>query len=67
MKMRIASFVVAGLLVVAGGAFRPAEAQVGDVTFTVPLNLTQLSPDITKVAVFCKTTAPEIHTRSGKA
>jgi hypothetical protein len=67
MKMRIPSFVVAGLLVVAGGAIRPAEAQqrVGDVTFTVPLNITQLSPDITKVAVYCRITGPAITTRSG--
>jgi hypothetical protein len=66
MKMRIASLVTAGLLVVAGGAIRPAEAQaVGDVTFTVPLNITQMSPDITKVAVWCRITGPAIHTRSG--
>lgn len=65
MKMRIAPFIIAGLLVVAGGAIRPAEAQVGDVTFTVPLNLTQMSPDITKVAVWCKITGPAITTRSG--
>jgi len=65
MKTRIAPFIVAGLLVIAGGAVRPAEAQVGDVTFTVPLNLTQMSPDITKVAVWCKITGPAIHTRSG--
>ena len=67
MKMRMASFVIAGLLAVAGGAIRPAEAQqrVGDVTFTVPLNITQMSPDITKVAVWCKITGPAITTRSG--
>lgn len=65
MKMRYAPFIIAGLLVAAGGASRPAEAQVGDVTFTVPLNLTQMSPDITKVAVWCRITGPAIHTRSG--
>jgi hypothetical protein len=65
MKTQTAAFIIAGLLVVAGGAVRPAEAQVGDVTFTVPLNLTQMSPDITKVAVWCRITGPAIHTRSG--
>jgi len=66
MKTRIAHFVTASLLVVAGGAIRTAEAQtVGDVTFTVPLNITQLSPDITKVAVWCKITGPAITNRSG--
>lgn len=65
MKMRFAPFIIAGLLLAAGGAIRPAEAQVGDVTFTVPLNLTQMSPDITKVAVWCRITGPAIHTRSG--
>ena len=66
MKMQIASLVTAGLLLVAGAASRPAEAQtVGDVTFTVPLNITQMSPDITKVAVWCKITGPAITTRSG--
>ncbi len=67
MKTRIASFVAAGLLVITG--VRPAEAQtsspIGDVTFTVPLNITQMSPDITKVAVWCKITGVAIHTRSG--
>jgi hypothetical protein len=66
MKMRIAAFIITGFLVVADGASRPAEAQaVGDVTFTVPLNITQLSPDITKVYVWCRITGPAIHTRSG--
>ena len=66
MKTRIPSLVAAAVLVVAGGATRPAEAQtVGDVTFTVPLNITQLSPDITKVAVWCKITGPGINTRTG--
>jgi hypothetical protein len=66
MKMRIAYFVTASLLVVSGGAVRPVEAQaVGDVTFTVPLNITQMSPDITKVAVWCRITGPAITSRSG--
>jgi hypothetical protein len=66
MKMQFVSFVTAGLLVVAGGASSPAEAQtVGDVTFIVPLNITQMSPDITKVAVWCKITGPAITSRSG--
>ena len=69
MKTRITSLVAAGFLVVAGGAARRAEAQttspVGDVTFTVPLNITQMSPDITKVAVYCRIVGPAIHTRSG--
>jgi len=66
MKIQIACFVTAGLLIVAGAASRPADAQtVGDVTFTVPLNITQMSPDITKVAVWCKITGPAITSRSG--
>ncbi len=31
-----------------------AAAQSGDVTFRVPLNLTQLSPDISRVRVHCR-------------
>ena len=30
-----------------------AQATSGDVTFRLPLNLTQMSPDIAKIAVFC--------------
>ena len=31
-----------------------AQASSGDVTFRLPLNLTQLSSDLAKIAVFCR-------------
>jgi hypothetical protein len=56
LKKRIAVF-IAGFLAVAGGIPRSAHAQTdGAVTFKLPLNLTQLPSDITKVAVWCKIT-----------
>lgn len=39
--------------------------QVGDVTFTMPLNLTNLSPDIGKVQVTCTITSPAIPSSQG--
>ena len=42
-------------------------AQSSDVTFQVPLNLTNLSPDLATVGVFCEITSTALTNTSGKA
>lgn len=41
------------------------QAQGSDVTFSVPLNLTHLSPDLAKVEVYCTITSNAIPTYNG--
>lgn len=50
MKCRTLAAISTTLLAMSGHATTPA----GDITFTVPLNLTGLSPDISKVKVNCR-------------
>ena len=67
MKKRIVALVAVGFLVVMAGAPQNAAAQTSDgaVTFSLPLNITNLSPDITKVAVYCKITSSAFNNRFG--
>jgi hypothetical protein len=65
LKKRIEALVVAGLLAVAVAGPRSAAAQTEGVTFKLPLNLTQLPPDIVKIAVWCKITSAAVNNRSG--
>jgi len=53
MVSRLSIAILAGCLV-AAQALVVAQAPGGDVTFKVPLNLTKLSTDITKVRVSCR-------------
>jgi hypothetical protein len=63
MRHRIClAILVMGLLI-----SETARAQSSDVTFRVPLNLTQLSPDITHVEVRCSITSPAIPGQGGHA
>jgi len=41
-----------------------AQTGASDVTFKVPLNLTQVSSDVVKVAVYCQVTSPAIVSNS---
>jgi len=50
MKFRMQSVVLAACVLALPVA---SAAQSSDVTFTMPLNLRQLSPDISKVSVYC--------------
>ena len=56
MVSRLSIAILAGCLVVAQDLV-VAQAPGGDVTFKVPLNLTKLSTDITKVRVSCRLTS----------
>ena len=61
-RVLVAAVVVfISLLPVSGAAQSPA----GEVTFEVPLNLTRLEPDITKVRVTCSITSRAIVTKGG--
>ena len=53
MVSRLSIAILAGCLVAAQGLV-VAQVPGGDVTFKVPLNITKLSADITKVRVSCK-------------
>ncbi len=44
-----------------------AQASSGDVTFRLPLNLTQLSSDLAKIAVFCRIRSTAISRRSARS
>lgn len=57
---------VVGFLAAAGGMPRSAAAQSdGGVTFSLPLNLTQLPPDIGKIVVWCQINSSAINNRNG--
>jgi hypothetical protein len=65
MSVRTCPTILALCLVVMLAAAR-AQAQSSDVTFRMPLNLTNLSPDITRVSVTCRIVSPALPVFQGQ-
>lgn len=64
MKRRICCVVLTAACLL--GMPSAGAAQSSDVTFQVPLNVTKLSSDITKVAVYCEVTSEALPKLSGQ-
>lgn len=66
MPRRLIAPVVIAALVALSSPVRSETSADPEIKFVIPLNLTQVSSDIGKVAVYCYITSPAITTRDGK-